>query len=103
MKGLLIKLIAQASPNGVDVTREDVGLPGVSADAPALQNILNTAFLLIGAVSVLVIVIEGFKYVVSGGDPEKTKRAKDAILYALAGLVVSLLAVTIVSFVAGEF
>lgn len=51
--------------------------------------------------SVLVIVLGGLLYVISAGDANTTKRAKDAILYAVVGLVVAILAQAIVSFVIG--
>jgi predicted nucleic acid-binding Zn ribbon protein len=62
-------------------------------------RVVRTLILIIGAVSVLVIVIAGMMYVFSGGDPNNTKRAKDAIIYAVIGLVIALLAQAIVSFV----
>ena len=39
---------------------------------------------------------------ISQGDPAKIKQAKDTILYALVGLVVSIFAVAIVGFVVGR-
>lgn len=59
-------------------------------------------FVTMGAISILIIVIAGFQYVVSGGDPQKTSRAKDTILYAVIGLVVAISAFTIVTFVLGR-
>lgn len=55
----------------------------------------------IGAASVLMILIGGLMYVISAGDPSRTKAAKDTILYAVIGVVVSLLAYSIVRFVLG--
>ncbi len=62
---------------------------------------MQILIIVVGGVSVLVIVVGGFLYVVSVGDPNTTKRAKDAILYAVVGLVISLFAQAIVSFVLG--
>ena len=45
------------------------------------------------------IIFGGFKYMTSGGSDDKTKDAKNTILYALVGLVIVLLAQTIVKFV----
>ena len=67
-----------------------------------VQPIIETLILVIGAVSVLVIVVGGLMYVLSTGDPNNTKRAKDAILYAVIGLVVAIFAQAIVSFVIGR-
>lgn len=46
----------------------------------------------IGIAALIVMIIAGILYVVSVGEPQKTKTAKDAILYAAVGLVVALIA-----------
>jgi hypothetical protein len=56
----------------------------------------------IASVSVIMVVIGGLRYVLSGGDSAGIKSAKDTILYALVGLAVSLVAFAIVSFVIGR-
>ena len=45
------------------------------------------------------IIIGGFAYVTSAGEPQKLKGAKDTILYALIGLAVAIFAQLIISFV----
>lgn len=52
-----------------------------------------------GIASVLMIIIGGFAYVTSSGDPQRLKGAKDSILYAVIGLVIALSAQMIISFV----
>lgn len=52
----------------------------------------------IGVGAVLVIIIAGLRLVISGGDPKNVSESKNAILYAVVGLVVALLAQTIVFF-----
>lgn len=64
-----------------------------------IKNITNTMLLAIGVISVIMIVIGGIRYTVSGGDEKGTKGAKDTILYSIIGLVVALLAFAIVNFV----
>ena len=85
-----------------DFSPGDVGLPNVEAGGSALQTILGTAFLIIGAVAVIFIIVAGIQYITSAGNPERAKRAKDTILYAIIGLVVALFATVIVSFVVGR-
>ncbi len=55
-----------------------------------------------GVAAVIVIIIAGLQYVLSTGDPAKINKAKDMILYAVAGLVVAALAQSIVVFVLSE-
>lgn len=73
------------------------------ADENTVQNITDTAVdiltFLVGAISVIAIVIAGFMYVTSGGEPEKTKKAKNTIIYALVAIVLAVLANAIVGFV----
>jgi hypothetical protein len=63
-----------------------------------IKNILYIVFGALGGISVLVVVYAGTKYVTSGGDPGKTKEAREQIIYAMVGLMVALSAGTIVSF-----
>lgn len=64
-----------------------------------IQLVFQVLSILAGAISVLIIALAGFQYVISGGDPGKTAKAKDTILYAVIGLAVSAFSFTIVTFV----
>lgn len=64
-----------------------------------VNNAINTVIFIIGALSVIMIIIGGLRYVLSGGDAAGLKSAKDTILYALVGLVIALLSFGIVGFV----
>ena len=77
----------------------DIGIPVVEANNSTLQNILGYVFVLAGAVSVLMVVIGGIRYIISIGDPQRISSAKNTILYALVGLVISLLAFVLVKFI----
>ena len=64
-----------------------------------MQGLLNSAYYWATIVAVIVIVIAGFMYTTSQGDPNKVARAKNAILYAIVGLIIVLAAVAIVNFI----
>lgn len=66
-----------------------------------MSNIIKIVIAVIGIVAVIVIIISGVTFLTSQGDPAKVKRAKDTILYAVLGLILSVLAYTIVNFVSG--
>ncbi len=68
-----------------------------------VQITIGILSFVIGIISVIMIIIGGIRYVVSNGEAAKIKSAKDTILYAIVGLVVSLLAYVIVNFVVGQF
>lgn len=52
-----------------------------------------------GAIALLVIVIAGFQYITSQGNPQTVAKSKNAIIYAGVGLTVLLLADAIIAFV----
>jgi hypothetical protein len=78
------------------------GLPKVSADGNELQTILRVVFGIVGALAFLFIVISGFRYVISAGDPQEIAKAKNGIIYSLIGLVVSISAQIIVTWIVGN-
>lgn len=82
----------------------DVGVPNAGVDENTiLNNILGAAFFFFGIVAVLTIIFAGIMYVTSGGDAENVKRAKNAILFGVVGLIVTLLAFSIVGFILNWF
>lgn len=72
-------------------------------DGGMFQQISNVMLFIIGAISVLMLIIGGIRYVVSGGDSTAVQNAKNTILYAIVGIVVALLAAAVVNFVIGSF
>lgn len=93
---LLVRFSQAISGDGVDIPRtgNDVGT--------AFQNAMQVVFAIMGAISVLVITIAAFQYVTSSGDPQKTAKAKDTIMYAVIGLAIAVLATAIIQFVVSE-
>ncbi len=65
--------------------------------------IINFLLVAIGIVSVIMIIIGGFRYTISNGDENSVRAAKDTILYAVIGLIVAILSFVIVNFVLGVF
>jgi len=63
------------------------------------QTVTNILLFLIGAISVIMLIIGGIRYVVSGGDQSAVTGAKNTILYAIVGIVVAFLAFAAVNFV----
>jgi hypothetical protein len=94
MKEILLRLAE------VSIPRNDVNLPKPDLTSVTITNGLKIVFGMAGAVAAIIITIAAFKYVVSLGDTSSTAKAKDAILYALIGLLVCATAFGIVTFVA---
>jgi len=70
---------------------------------PIFQTITNVLLFIVGAISVIMLIIGGIRYTVSGGDSTAVTSAKNTILYAVIGIIVSLLAFAVVNFVIGSF
>lgn len=79
------------------------GTEGNCSGTPIFRIIVNVLLFIIGAISVIMLIIGGIRYVVSGGDSSAVTGAKNTILYAVIGIIVALLAFAIVNFVIGSF
>jgi len=65
----------------------------------AIGAVINILSFLVGTVAVIMIIYGGFRYISSGGDSGKITSAKNTIIYAIIGLVVTAFAQVIVRFV----
>lgn len=61
--------------------------------------IIDSLLRIASLVAVGFIIYGGIQYVISQGEPDKTNQAKNTIINALVGLVISIAAASIVSFV----
>lgn len=84
---------------GAEAARAD-GMPAeLIGDNGVFSRLTNTILLIVGLISVIMLVYGGLRYILSGGDSKKVTDAKNTILYAIIGLIISLLAFAIVNFV----
>lgn len=74
----------------------------INASGNKIRDGLSVFFAVIGAVSVFMVVLGGFNFIISRGNAEKIAKARRTIFYALIGLVVAIFASAIVSFVLKE-
>jgi hypothetical protein len=95
---------------GADLNAGEATSCSSSADASAantkitsiLSTVINIFSLIVGAVSVIMIIIGGLRYITSGGEASNISSAKNTIIYAIVGLVVVALAQFLVHFVLGK-
>ena len=64
-----------------------------------IGNIIKTMFFAVGVLAVIVIIFAGVTFVVSAGNSQTIQKARTTIIYAVVGLVVSILSYAIVNFV----
>lgn len=67
-----------------------------------ISTVVNTLLFIIGIISVIMLIIGGIRYVISGGNQSQVESARNTILYAIVGLVVAFVAWGVVSFVVGR-
>lgn len=89
-----------------DATAQQRCLPQITAindvwliAAAAVELLLRVAVL----VSIGFVVWGGVTYILSQGEPDKTKQARETIFNALIGVVISVAATTVISFIASRF
>ena len=85
------------SAKGVNQATDLFGNTGI------FTTITNVMLFIVGAISVIMIVIGGLRYVVSGGNSSNVTTAKNTILYAIVGLIIAIMAYAIINFVIGSF
>jgi TRAP-type C4-dicarboxylate transport system permease small subunit len=90
---ILFRVIA----DGIDPSKIELPLNPVGSGT--IKTALSLATGIAAAVAFLLIILGGLKYVTSEGDPDSVTKAKNTILYALVGLIISMTALAIVTFV----
>lgn len=84
---------------GAEAARCDQCPENLFGDAGIFKQITNVVLYIVGVIAVIMLIIGGIKYVVSGGDAKKVTDAKNTVLYAIIGLIIAFLAFAIVNFV----
>lgn len=64
-----------------------------------VKNVVNILLYIVGVAAVVVIIISGIRYVVSGGNSNNVQAAKLSLIYAVAGLLIAVVAYAIVNYV----
>jgi hypothetical protein len=74
------------------------GLPSINAGRPEIRQVLTIVFGVAALISVLMIIIGALGFVTSGGSAENVRKARETLIFAVVGLVISLSAEAIVAF-----
>ena len=86
------------------INPSDIGIDNtVKTDTALVSNFLVPVYTWAGILCVVIIIVAGYFFVTSAGNATNVKRAKDAILGAVIGLVVIMMAFVITQFVIGRF
>ena len=72
---------------------------GTKDPAYIVFNVINTALIFLGSITVIMIVVSGFMWIFAAGAEEKITKAKDLLKGAILGLVIVLGAYGLAQFV----
>lgn len=93
------------SENGVCAINITPGTSFLGANSPILLvalAIVDDLLRIAALAAVGYVIYGGIQYITSGGSPDSTKRAQSTIINALIGLVLAILAASIVAFIGGQ-
>ena len=97
---IMSKTVAATSVEDGAAAAHVEGMPtDLVGDNGFIRKLTSWVLLAVGTISVVMLIYGGFRYVISGGDSKKVTDAKNTILYAIIGLIISLLSYAIVRFV----
>ncbi|HRF28085.1 MAG TPA: hypothetical protein PL051_00375 [Candidatus Saccharibacteria bacterium] len=98
-----VSAVSGGVQGGADAARGDDQTANLFGTSGVFSTITNTLLFVLGAISVIMIIIGGLRYVISGGNSTAVTAAKNTILYAIVGVIVALLAYAIINFVLTSF
>jgi len=93
------KVMALSVQEGAEAARAD-GMPAelIGPDG-VFTKVSNIALYAVGAISVLMLMWGGLRFITSGGDSKKVTDAKNTVLYSILGLAIAFVAYAIINFV----
>lgn len=103
------KVFADAKTAVCDGAGLAVGSAGCSAPTgtpdvePTVQRGLNIFSAILGIIAVIMFMVGGLKYMTAQGDSGQLNSAKNTLIFAAVGLVIVMLAQTLVKFVVERF
>jgi len=68
----------------------------------AISKATNIVTLIVGIAAFIVIIVSGLQFILGVGDPAKIANARNALIYALVGIVIAVMAQVIVKFVVNK-
>ena len=98
----LAEAVTPAEMFGGDATGEEfASTAGLSSGSlvDTISSIIRVALGFLGVIAVVIILLGGFKWMTSGGNEEKVKKAKQLIFQGIIGLVIVMSSYAIASFV----
>ena len=64
-----------------------------------INTVINVMLFIVGILSVIMIIFSGIRYVISNGNANQVKSAKDTLMYSIVGLFIAIIAYALVNWV----
>lgn len=94
----LQKIVSQ-----IKISESEINIPKTtSTESSTISAVLQFAFAVGAGVAMIVVILAGIQFILSQGDPGKTAKARNTIIYAGVGLVLCATAFSLVRFVLGK-
>ena len=88
--------------DGIQAAHGDGQPTELFGGAGVFNIVTNILLFVVGALSVVMLIVGGLRYVISGGNNTAVTAAKNTVLYAIVGLVIAFLAYAVVNFLLGS-
>lgn len=79
------------------------GVPAVGSMEDLINKIGSFMWVIFGGIAVVMFVIAGILFLTAGGDPEKVASARQSFIWGIAGVVVAILAYSILTILTNFF
>ncbi|MDO8463579.1 MAG: hypothetical protein Q7S96_04940 [bacterium] len=72
---------------------------GTSSIAVLIGNVIRAGFGLVGSIALLMFIYGGFLWLTSAGSPERVKKGRDVMVWAVLGIAVMFTAYAVTTFI----
>ena len=105
MKSYFLKTLAFTLPDlwGGTSKGNSASPPGLNDLRQLIFNVAGIAVALVGTVALIFLIIGGFQYITSAGNPDNIGKAKNTILYSIMGLILVIISYAIIKFITSAF
>ncbi|PIZ61588.1 hypothetical protein COY17_04155 [Candidatus Saccharibacteria bacterium CG_4_10_14_0_2_um_filter_52_9] len=90
------------NPNQSAVCNGETSQDPISGNNGILLNVADIVAFAAGAAAIILIIVAGIRYITSGGNAEKIASAKNTIIGAMVGIVVIVLARSLILYVVNK-
>lgn len=81
-------------------TNAQIGQVATLSCIPAVMgNLISALFIFVGLVCLVLLIVSGYKFINSAGDPKKLGSARDTLIHAILGLLIVIFSFFIINLI----